>query len=208
MSVHVERSSVHPGDRPAPAAGPGPLRVRLTGLGLAAGALTWTVTLIMAGEKVKEESTVAETLGSMAFLLGLLPFVALLLAVRASGDRTGRAVAIVELALLVPAMAWCVLTVVFGDDAPGWMVALDLTWPLSQLTMLILGVCVMRAGRLSRSLRLHVLAGGLWLVAAMLSQGLLGTTGGTAVGAGWLVVTYAAIGVRLAARPAGALPAR
>ncbi|WP_018656282.1 hypothetical protein [Actinomadura flavalba] len=178
---------------------------RATGAALAAGATAWAATLLAAGDRVKEVLP-AEIAGSMAFVLSVLALVLLLRAVRATGDRAGRVLLTVETALLTAAALWCVTALAYGDDGPSWTLPLDLCWPLSMLGMLVVGITAVRKGRLRGGARWHLLAASLWLPVTLPGQALLGDAGGTYLGAGWLVLTYATFGVRLAVAPAAVLP--
>ncbi|WP_157431072.1 hypothetical protein [Actinomadura macra] len=200
-SMHTRPSAVHP-DEPSTPTGDRLLpRTRLTGAALAAGTLAWVAGLAVAADRVKDEIVPVEIVGSMLFLLGVFPLVALVLATRGTGERKGRAIPAVEMALLVPAMAWCPIALVYREDPPAWTIPLDLCWPLSMLGMLVLGVAVVRTGRYRGFLRWQFLLCGLWLVAALPAQALLGDTGGTIAGGAWLALTYGVLGVRLAASP-------
>jgi|SRR5437868_10313250 len=200
MSLHTHPSKVHPDGPPAPT-GDRLLRTRLTGAALATGTAAWVTGLVVAGDRIKDEIVPVEIVGSLLFLLGVFPLVALVLATRGTGERKGRAIPVVEMALLVPAMAWCPIALIYQDDAPAWTIPLDLCWPLSMLGMLVLGIAVATTGRYRGFLRWQFLLCGLWLVATLPAQALLGDTGGTITGALWLALTYGVLGVRLAVSP-------
>ncbi|QXJ19660.1 hypothetical protein AGRA3207_000225 [Actinomadura graeca] len=200
MTMHIRPSTVHPGGPPA-ADDPLRTRTRLTGAALAAGTLAWVAGLAVAAGHAKDEIVTVEIVGSLLFLLGVLPMVALVHATRGTGERKGRAIPLAEMALLVPAMAWCPIALVYREDPPAWTIPFDLCWPLSMLGMLVLGAAVAKTGRYRGSLRWQFLLCGLWLVAALPAQALLGDTGGTIAGAAWLALTYGLLGVRLAVSP-------
>ncbi|WP_067472211.1 hypothetical protein [Actinomadura hibisca] len=199
MTVHTDP------DTTAPPAGRSLLRrARLSGAALTAGALTWVAT--MPAAESQDEMSRIEVAGGLAFQFGLLPVIALVLAARATGARKGRAFPVVEMALLVPAMLWSALAVVFGEDQPGWMVVLDVCWPLSMVFLLVLGIAVAVTGRFTGLLRWQFLLAGLWFFFGMGGQIVGGDTGAMLAGGAWLVVAYAGLGLRLAITPSIVLP--
>ncbi|MFB4306279.1 hypothetical protein [Actinomadura sp. GTD37] len=207
MTVHVRPSSVYPDDPSGSEPGGLLLRTRLTGAALAAGTTAWIIGLLIAGNEVQDEIVPIEIWGSMAFLLGVLPLVALVLSTNATGRRKGRYIAMVEMALLVPALVWCPLAVAYDGETPGWVMPFDLCWPLSMLGMLVIGICVAIVGRYRGLLRWQFLLCGLWLLVAGVGQAALGDDGGTYPGTAWLGLTYGVLGLRLALTPRIVLPA-
>lgn len=195
--------NTQPAAAPAAARTVPQMRTRLTGAALALGTCAWIAGLAAAGDDFEDGKIVPiEIWGSMAFLLGLFPFVALLRATGAAGPRKGRVLCAVEMALLIPAMIWCPLAVAAGDgEHPAWMIPFDLCWPLSMLLMLAVGICVAVTGRFGGPLRWLPLLCGLWLPVAGVGQGLLDGAAGTVPGAAWLGLTYGLIGLLLAAAP-------
>ncbi|MFI0484952.1 hypothetical protein [Actinomadura sp. 9N215] len=206
MTVHIRPSSVYahdPSDR-----GPGGLliRTRIAGAALAAGTTAWIAGLLEGGVRISEEVVPAEIWGSLAFLVGVMALVVLVLSTNATGHRKGRYIAIVEMVLLVPAMVWCPLVIAYPDDTPAWVTPFDMCWPLSMLGMLVIGIAVVRVGRYRGLLRWQFLLCGLWLVVAGVGQGALGDDGGTYPGMVWLGLTYGLLGLRLAITPHIVLP--
>ncbi|MEV4676287.1 hypothetical protein AB0K34_31975 [Actinomadura sp. NPDC049382] len=207
MTVHIRPSSVYPNDPADPGPGGLLLRTRLTGAALAAGTAAWIIGLLIAGDRVHDEVVPVEIWGSMAFLFGVLSLVALVLSTNATGRGKGRYIAMVEMALFVPALIWCPLAIAYPDETPAWVIPFDLCWPLSMLGMLVIGIAVAKVGRYRGLLRWHFLLCGLWLVVAGVGQAVLGEEGGTYPGTAWLGLTYGVLGLRLAVTPRIVLPA-
>ncbi|GAA1778438.1 hypothetical protein [Actinomadura chokoriensis] len=207
MTVHVRPSSVYPDEPSGSAPGGLLLRTRLTGAAAVAGTAAWITGLLIAGNEVQDEIVPVEIWGSMAFLLGVLCLVALVLSTNATGGGKGRSIAIVEMVLFGPALVWCPLAVAYDGDTPGWVIPFDMCWPLSMLGMLVLGIAVARVGRYRGLLRWQFLLCGLWLPVAGIGQAVIGDDGGTLPGTAWLGLSYGVLGLRLALTPRIVLPA-
>lgn len=207
MTVHVRPSSVYPDEPSGSAPGGLLLRTRLTGAAVVAGTTAWITGLLIAGNEVQDEIVPVEIWGSMAFLLGVLCLVALVLSTNATGAGKGRSIAIVEMVLFGPALVWCPLAVAYDGDTPGWVIPFDMCWPLSMLGMLVLGIAVARVGRYRGLLRWQFLLCGLWLPVAGIGQAVIGDDGGTLPGTAWLGLSYGVLGLRLALTPRIVLPA-
>ncbi|GAA1850229.1 hypothetical protein [Actinomadura bangladeshensis] len=206
MTVHVRPSSVYPDEPSGAAPGGLLLRTRLTGAAVVAGTAAWITGLLIAGNEIQDEIVPVEIWGSMAFLLGVLCLVALVLSTNATGGGKGRYIAIVEMVLFGPALIWCPLAVAYDGDTPGWVIPFDLCWPLSMLGMLVLGIAVARVGRYRGLLRRQFLLCGLWLPVAGIGQAVIGDDGGTLPGTAWLGLSYGVLGLRLALTPRIVLP--
>lgn len=186
-------------------------KIRVAGAVLAAGAAAWAVGTAMGGENIGKEILFADTVTGLGYLAGLFSLALVLLSVRATGHRKGRALPIAQFVLLPLAFAFNLVS--FGylgqtyEDLPVWSRPFDLGWPLANLLMIFTGIAVVRVGRLRRSLAWHLLLCGLWFPVAMVGQG-LGGAAAAYVSVVWLLITYTAVGVRLLLRPADALPGR
>ncbi|BCJ63582.1 hypothetical protein [Polymorphospora rubra] len=208
MSVHIERARVEPGaPRPATDRHRMVPRIRAAGIVLTAGAVAWAIGTLVAGDQMDQDVQPLENATSMVFLCGVAALTLVVLATRATGPRKGRAFPIVELALLAPAMLWSVFAFVYPEQGvePGWMLALDMCWPLSQLCTIVLGAAVARVGNWTGFLRWHLLLAALWLPVMIPFKNLAGTVAFTYASAIWLVATYGTLGLRLALRPADTL---
>ncbi|MFI0369576.1 hypothetical protein ACH35V_17010 [Actinomadura sp. 1N219] len=206
MTMHIRPSSVYSHDASAPGPGGLLLRARIAGAALVVGTTAWIAGLLEGGVRVRDEVVPAEIWGSMAFLVGVMSLVVLVLSTNATGSRKGRYIAIVEMVLLVPAMVWCPLVIAYPDDTPGWMIPFDMCWPLSMLGMLVVGIAVARVGRFRGLLRWQVLLCGLWLFVAGVGEGVLGDEAGTYPGMVWLGLSYGLLGLRLVVTPRIVLP--
>ncbi|MEU4580262.1 hypothetical protein ACBI99_17250 [Nonomuraea sp. ATR24] len=175
---------------------------RTAGVLLAAGASAWAVGTLVVGEKIQEGIQTLDTVTGMMFAAGVWAFVWRLRADRAGGDRAGRAVPVVLLALLPGAFLLNALSFGYAthDEFPLWLMILDGCWPLSMLGMLVLGVAVAVTGRYRGAMRWLPLVAGCWFPVTMAAQILGGGVVSTYVSAAWLVGTYGVIGVRMAVR--------
>ncbi|MFC4048641.1 hypothetical protein ACFOY4_03005 [Actinomadura syzygii] len=207
MTTHAQPGSIYSPDPHDSAPGGLLLRARLTGIAVAAGATTWISALLYTGNRMKEEVIPVEIWGSMAFMLGALSLVALVLSTNATGRRKGRYIAKVELVLMAAAVVWCPLVIAYPDDTPAWVIPFDMCWPLSMIGMFVIGVAVVRVGRFRGLLRWQFLLCGLWLLVAGVGQGVLGDDGGSYPGTVWLGLSYGVLGLRLAVTPRVVLPA-
>lgn len=207
MTMHIRPSSVYAHEPSDPGPGGLLIRARVTGAALAAGATAWIAGLLEGGARIRDEVVPVEIWGSLAFLVGVMALVVLVLSTNATGQGKGRYIAIVEMVLLVPAMVWCPLVVAYPDDTPAWVIPFDICWPLSMLGMLVLGIAVVRVGRFRGLLRWQVLLCGLWLVVAGVGEAALGDDSGLYPGLVWLGVSYGLLGLRLAVTPRIVLPA-
>ncbi|WP_344899057.1 hypothetical protein [Actinomadura meridiana] len=207
MTMHIRPSSVYSHDPSDPGPGGLLIRTRVARAALAVGATAWMAGLLEGGARIREEVVPAEIRGSLAFLVGVMALVVLVLSTNATGQGKGRYIAIVELVLLVPAMVWCPLVIAYPDDTPAWVLPFDMCWPLSMLGMLVIGIAVVRVGRYRGLLRWQVLLCGLWLVVAGVGEAVLGDDNGTYPGLVWLGLSYGILGLRLAVTPRIILPA-
>ncbi|WP_460308462.1 hypothetical protein [Actinocorallia aurea] len=182
--------------------------MRLTGLALAAGPLVWAAGQFAGEPLVRDSDEVppVELAASCAFLVALAALAGLMLAARATGDRKGKALPIVVLALVPIAIATSLGTLPYEtySETPLWVKATDPSWPLTQVMMLACAIAVIRVGRWKGPLRFLPLAGSLWLLVTGLGEGLTNPETGTYIFTAWMVVTYVAAGILLLARPSAA----
>ena len=123
---------------------------RICGAMIALGALIWAATRLVIGVPAEGVNHPVEIWGSFAFQLGLVAFLAVAWATRATGTgRGGRVVLGVELVLLVMAIGWTIPHLWQAnrphDDL--WIQVLDAGWPFSMLGLIAVGVAIVRAGR-------------------------------------------------------------
>lgn len=151
----------------------------------------------------QSEMDVWTGLGGVVYMLGALASVVGLRLVRASGNgRIATGLFATQVALLAAAMYWSATYVVGGTLVHGTIVSrvTDVAWPLSHLSMLVLGTLMIRARRLEGWRRLPALAIGValptFIALSMLglprplaasSFGVLTTLG--YLGLGWVVRT-------------------
>lgn len=168
--------------------------LRWTSLGIAAGAIVWTVCSLAAGPLADDELNRLELAGSFAFQVGLLCLVAVLWATEATGrSRWGRAVLAVQTVLVLLAMGWTVPHVADPDMVDrGLVVALDAAWPLSILWLIVQGIAVVRARSWPDRLRWMPLVASLWAPVSILAF-FAGDWPGLVISNVWLAVTYGAL---------------
>lgn len=96
---------------------------------------------------------------------------------------------------LTLAQAWNVWTMFDPQNSTLFYRILDMTWPLSNVLMLPLGVAVIRAKRLAGWYRFVPLVVGLWLGFAMLVIGIVGRTPASLiVGGAYSVIAWTLMG--------------
>ena len=187
------------GSRPVPST----RSVRTAGRLVAAGSALWATGLLLFGVDAETgwQST-AEGLSSLAFQLGLVALVAVQLRTGATGTgRLARFFLHVEHVLLGLAITSTLAYSFFpeySDEA--WFMALDAFWPLSMLGMAAIGVRIAIAGRWKGLARVWPLGAESWAPVVIPVSALL-PGAASYVGAGHLLVGYAALGVLLAVRP-------
>lgn len=174
-------------------------QIRACGLVTTAGGLAWGATLVLS-----ESMSRAELAGGLAWQLGAFAMLATMHATRATGtSRWGRGVLAATAAVLALATVWSVAFVVAPTAGGPILTALDLTWPLSQLLLLVTGVTVAVARGWPGRARWLPLLGGLWFPVSMAAV----TAGGflaTAVPAAWIAISYTVIGLAIAGPVAAA----
>lgn len=178
--------------------------LRWTSLGIAAGAILWAGCALAAGPLADDELNRVELAGSLAFQVGLLCLVGVLWATDATGrSRWGRAVLAVQMVLVLLAMGWTVPHVVDPNMVDrGFVVALDVAWPLSILWLIVQGIAVVRARRWPARLRWMPLVASLWAPVSILAL-LAGDWPGLVLSNLWLAVTHGALSALVIAHLAG-----
>lgn len=156
-----------------------------------------------------EEDALITGLASMVFMAGWICSNIGMWRMRATGTgRWGRAVLLVQLVGLVLAFLFGFFeaTGLFGEDNVIFIVT-DVAWPLSMVWMLVVGVTVIVAKRLSGWRRFVPVLCPLWLPLAILGTLAFGDTGGL-IGVGFAAVLWALLGyiVRDSGERVGATP--
>ena len=183
--------------------------VRRAGLLLTVGATAWASSILtvssnadtVAGERFHD-------LTSLVFQAGAFGVVTAVARTGGIGPSRGAQVFLrIERVLLALAMLWTVLHAYdyTWADSTGWVVALDVTWPLSMLGMLVLGVKVFRAHRWHGSLRTAPLIAETWaafaipafVISELVDQPLIAQV----VAGTHLLVGYARLGYLMRTRP-------
>ena len=140
---------------------------RISGALIALGALIWAATRLVIGVPEEGVNHPVEIWGSFAFQLGLVAFLAVAWATRATGTgRGGRVVLAVELILLVMAIGWTIPHL-WQANRPHdelWIQVLDAGWPFSMLGLIAVGVAIARARRWPGAARWLPLAASLLIV--------------------------------------------
>ena len=140
---------------------------RFYGALIAIGALIWAATRLVIGVPAEGVNHPVEIWGSFAFQLGIVAFLAVAWATKATGTgRGGRAVLAVELVLLTMAIGWTIPHLWQAnrphDDL--WIQILDAGWPFSMLGLIAVGVAIARARRWPGAARWLPLAASLLIV--------------------------------------------
>jgi len=170
--------------------------IRRCGYAVVIGATAWAVSAVIAGPLEDDQLSRLELSGSLAFQIGVACLIWVLWVTRATAGRLGRAVLVVQTALLSLATGWTVTHVTARNPSmtdEGILTALDSAWPLSMLWLLVVGATVSRARRWPGPLRRALLIAGLWFPVALLGY-VAGDWVGIGVSAVWLVMTYGAVG--------------
>ncbi len=178
------------------------------GMMLTAGAASWAIVQAFTGVSlehgVSRAADVAYAVSSGLFQVGLLALLTVLVRTSAiGGGRLARFLLRAEMVLV--GLAICSTA---GDglgitdmDSTGWLV-LDMTWPLSMLGMLLIGVRIAIAGRWHGLARFWPLFAESWFLVVMPTLVLAGGTAATVVSALHLCLGYGGLGQIVARRTA------
>lgn len=123
---------------------------RFCGALIAIGALLWAATRLVIGVPAEGVNHPVEIWGSFAFQLGVLAFLAVAWATKATGSgRGGRVVLAIELILLAMAIGWTIPHLWQANRPHNdlWIQVLDAGWPFSMLGLIAVGVAIARARR-------------------------------------------------------------
>ena len=160
---------------------------RAVGAVMLLGTVAWTITF-SAWPSDAHHNSRPELAGGLAFQLGLAGYLTLLALRQGAGSHWGRRILTAEATLIGLASLWSIGTIIDTKvHQNGLLFALDLTWPLSMLGLIVVAVAVLRAGRFHGIGRFAPLAGSLWL----LVDGI-----GSAIGAArpvhvaWMLASY------------------
>ena len=174
--------------------------IRRAGLALTTGTVLWASTMVVWGSTATGFGGRMGDLGGLAFQLGLFALLQVQLRTRATGtSRAAVGMIYVEHVLLAVASLWSLLHAITPDT--GWLVALDVFWPLSMLGMAVIGIKIARTGRWSGALRVWPVVAESWVFVAVPAYGIIGGTVASVIGAGHLLLGYATLGVLLTRRP-------
>lgn len=178
--------------------------IRTGGLVLTLGSVAWAVTMLVAGPPVDDVSPTLEILGGFAYQLGLAGFLLAAWVTRALGEsRTAHVVLRGEAVLLALASVWSVVYAVDPSTMDSLaMVALDVTWPLSMLGLVPVGVCILRAGVWTSPARHVPLIASLWLPLDVVATVIGGDGAGLAFRTAWLAGVWGGLGLLIARGPA------
>jgi hypothetical protein len=179
-------------------------RIKRLGLGLTAGTLTWAA-CIFAFESVSEGAAERiNDLTGLAFQLGLFCLLTVQYRTRATGlSRPAVAMLKVEAVILGVASIWSLLHGILPENLQdaGWLLVLDICWPLSMIGMMVIGIKLAISGRWRGLLRWWPLVAESWVFVTMPAVIIFGDAAARWVGGGHLLIGYATLGVLLALRP-------
>ena len=136
---------------------------RAAGTLMLLGTVAWTITFSVWPSDAHHNSR-PELAGGLVFQLGLAGYLTVLAKRGGAGTRWGRRILTGEAILLALASVWSVGTIIDTNiHQHGVLFALDLTWPLSMVWLVVVAVAVLRAGRFHGISRFAPLSGSLWL---------------------------------------------
>jgi hypothetical protein len=179
--------------------------VRRLSLPLVLGALSWSVSSFALGFNPSSSIGITvQDLTGFAFQVGVMCLVVLQLRTAATGlGRGARIMLRVEQVLLSLAMLWSLLHgLVPSIRDAGWLVVLDVFWPLSMLGMFGIGIRIAIAGRWSGASRFWPMVAESWAVVTIPAMLVGGELAGQLVGAGHLLVGYTVLGVLVSRKQA------
>lgn len=184
---------------------PAPGAIRAAGVTLAVAPLPWVVSLALLGN----EGGRVTVLVCLLFQIGVWALLSTMWRTRATGTgRGGRGLLVTEAVLL--GLATVSSGVSLAPDAIASStpaMVLDLTWPLSMLGMVVVGVVVAAAGRWRGVLRWWPLVAGSWFVVVLPVDALVGPTAGSWACGLHLLAGYTTLGILIARRPGLTTPA-
>jgi hypothetical protein len=198
------RTDVIAGTRRRSVATPDHAKVRRLGLGLTAGTLIWAASIFAFATVTEGVQERIGDLTGLAFQLGLFCLLAVQFRTRATGlSRPAVAMLRVEAVVLALASIWSLLHGILPanlQDA-NWLMVLDISWPLSMIGMMLIGVKLAITGRWRGLLRWWPLVAESWVFVTIPATIIFGDAAARWVGGGHLLIGYATLGVLLAVRP-------
>lgn len=193
------------GSAPASATAAGTTGIRAAGAALAVGPAVWAAGQIVVGDDIRDGVHRIDSITGVCYMLGLFALAVTLLRTGGTGDRKGRAIPVVLMVLLTCGIAFNIGSLgqhaTKYEDLPPALMALDAGWPLSQLTMIVVGAAVAVVGRYRGFLRWQVLVCAGWFPVVMVAEAVLGPANSVYVSAAWLIGTYSVLGLRMLVRP-------
>lgn len=202
QSLPAPARSDRPSPRSVPAAAPSPERpYRRHGAALTVGATSWAAGILAFGlEPASEVGRVVSYLSAGAFQIGLLALLRVFWRSQALGTgRLSRSALRLETALVLLAIGSTLADTTGLSDLsqPGWA-ALDATWPLSMLGMMLLGIRIAVAGRWKGVRRLWPLVAESWALVVIPVFAVFGPAAAQWVAPLHLLVGYAVLGLLVA----------
>ncbi len=157
-----------------------------------------------------QENDLIVGIASMVFMAGWICSNTAMRRMRAAGTgKWGRAVLLIQLIGLVLAFMFGFFEATSLLGGSGIILGImDVAWPLSMLWMVVVGITVVRAGRLSEPQRFVPLLCPFWLLIAIVGSMALGDTVGEIAGFGYAAVLWTLLGyvVRGGSREVGTAP--
>jgi hypothetical protein len=180
-----------------------PLRLRLLGILGIAGAPWMLIDFIENGLYDRFENTSTSGVHNLLFITGCMCSVLGLYYLKAAGtNRAGKIIMIIQLSLLALANCWNVYEIINPDSNARLFYLLGLFWPASCLFLVITGIFVIRAKRLTGWRKVVPLLAGLWFpVMALLSIPLKNSLIGLILAGVYAAVIFMALGFSLFTLP-------
>ncbi|MFU8876243.1 hypothetical protein [Micromonospora sp. SL4-19] len=188
---------------PPPATGVRAATVRKLGLALTVGTLAWAATIFTVGTTPEDTfRTSIGDLGGTLFQLGVFALLTIQFKTMATGtSKLARGMLRAEYVLLALATLWSILHAVPAFQDAGWLMILDVFWPLSMLGMFVIGIKILFTGRWTGLARVWPTVAESWAVVTVPAFVIFGPPLSNWIGGGHLLLGYAALGVILALRP-------
>ncbi|MGW5671075.1 hypothetical protein [Micromonospora sp. NPDC003776] len=205
MTIRTEPVPARTDEAAAPSAAPGlsTAAARRLGVALTVGTLAWAATIFTVGTNPEGSVQLSiSDVGGTLFQFGVFALLTIQLRTMATGtSKVARGMLRVEFVLLALATVWSLLHAVPALRDAGWLMVLDVFWPLSMLGMFVIGLKILFTRRWAGLARVWPTVAESWAVVTVPTFVIVGEPVSNWVGGGHLLVGYALLGVIVALRP-------
>jgi hypothetical protein len=187
-----------------------PARLRLLGILGMAGAPWMLIDFIENGLYDRFKNTSASGVHNLLFITGIMCSVLGLYYLKAAGtNKGGKIVMLIQLALLALANCWNIYEIISPDSSDRLFFILGLFWPASCMFLVITGIFIIRAKRLTGWRKVVPLLAGLWFpVMALLSIPFKSESIGFILAGLYAAIIFMALGFSLVTLPDNRLRSR